>query len=120
MGGPALQPSLQDVRTQLSRLVYRGFVTETGYAQLPQLVRYLRGVELRLDKLPERPDRDLDWSRIVQELWDAYRELPDSPEARRVRWMIEELRLSFFAQSVRTAYPVSEKRIYKAIDQLLG
>jgi ATP-dependent helicase HrpA len=120
MGGPRLDPSLKDVRAQLSRLVYRGFVTRTGYAQLPHLVRYLRGIELRLDKLPERPDRDLDWTQIVQELWDAYRELPDTPESRRIRWMIEELRLSFFAQSVKTAYAVSEKRIYKAIDQLLG
>jgi ATP-dependent helicase HrpA len=100
-------------------LVYRGFVTATGYDQVPSLVRYLRGIELRLDKLPERPDRDLEWAQIVQDVWQAYRELPDSVEARRVRWMIEELRLSYFAQSIKTAYSVSEKRIYRAIDQLM-
>ncbi|RSM69245.1 ATP-dependent RNA helicase HrpA [Kibdelosporangium aridum] len=120
MGGARLEPSLQDIRQQLARLVYRGFVTATGYDQLPSLTRYLRGIELRLDKLPERPDRDLEWAQIVQDVWQAYRELPDSPEARRIRWMIEELRLSYFAQSIKTAYAVSEKRIYRAIDQLLG
>ncbi|SMD11682.1 ATP-dependent RNA helicase HrpA [Kibdelosporangium aridum] len=120
MGGARLEPSLRDIRQQLSRLVYRGFVTATGYDQLPSLTRYLRGIELRLDKLPERPDRDLEWAQIVQDVWQAYRELPDSPEARRIRWMIEELRLSYFAQSIKTAYAVSEKRIYRAIDQLLG
>ncbi|MFC0108943.1 ATP-dependent RNA helicase HrpA [Kibdelosporangium aridum] len=119
MGGARLEPSLQDIRQQLSRLVYRGFVTVTGYDQLPSLTRYLRGIELRLDKLPERPDRDLEWAQIVQDVWQAYRELPDSPEARRIRWMIEELRLSYFAQSIKTAYAVSEKRIYRAIDQLM-
>ncbi|MBE1464699.1 ATP-dependent RNA helicase HrpA [Kibdelosporangium phytohabitans] len=120
MGGKRIEPSLHDIRQQLSRLVYRGFVTATGYDQLPSLVRYLRGIELRLDKLPERPDRDLEWAQIAQDVWQAYRELPDSPEARRIRWMIEELRLSYFAQSIKTAYAVSEKRIYRAIDQLMG
>ncbi|MCE7007664.1 ATP-dependent RNA helicase HrpA [Kibdelosporangium philippinense] len=119
MGGPRLEPSLQDIRQQLSRLVYRGFVTASGYEQLPSLTRYLRGIELRLDKLPERPDRDLEWAQSAQDVWQAYRELPDSPEARRIRWMIEELRLSYFAQSIKTAYAVSEKRIYRAIDQLM-
>ncbi|CAM3875065.1 ATP-dependent RNA helicase HrpA [Kibdelosporangium persicum] len=120
MGGARLEPSLQDIRQQLSRLVYRGFVTATGYDQLPSLTRYLRGIELRMDKLPERPDRDLEWAQIVQDVWQAYGELPDSPESRRIRWMIEELRLSYFAQSIKTAYAVSEKRIYRAIDQLMG
>jgi ATP-dependent helicase HrpA len=118
MGGPRLEPSLADVRAQLARLVYRGFVTKTGYDQLPHLVRYVQGIGLRLDKLPERPDRDFEWTQDVEEVWEAYRELPDSAEARRIRWMIEELRLSYFAQSIKTAYPVSDKRIYRAIDQL--
>jgi ATP-dependent helicase HrpA len=118
MNSPRLEPSLADIRAQLSRLVYRGFVTATGYAQLPSLVRYLQGIELRLDKLPERPDRDFEWTQDVEEVWDAYRVLPAGPESRKIRWMIEELRLSLFAQSIKTAYPVSDKRIYRAIDQL--
>ncbi len=118
MNSPRLEPSLQDIRAQLGRLVYRGFVTATGYDQLPSLVRYLQGIELRLDKLPERPDRDFEWTQDIQEVWDAYRQLPAGPEARKIRWMIEELRLSLFAQSIKTAYPVSDKRIYRAIDAL--
>jgi ATP-dependent helicase HrpA len=120
MGGPRLEPSLSDIRAQLSRLVYRGFVTETGFQQLPHIVRYVQGIERRLDKLPERPDRDYEWTQDVAEVWDAYTELrgthPDGPEIRRIRWMIEELRISLFAQSLKTAYPVSDKRIYRAID----
>jgi ATP-dependent helicase HrpA len=120
MGGPRLEPSLQDVRAQLDRLVYRGFVTATGFDQLPSLTRYLQGIELRLDKLPERPDRDFEWTQDVQEVWRAYRELPPGPETRKIRWMIEELRLSLFAQSIKTAHPVSDKRIYRAIDQVMA
>ncbi|GAB3906652.1 ATP-dependent RNA helicase HrpA [Kibdelosporangium lantanae] len=120
MGGPRLEPSLQDIRAQLGRLVYRGFVTATGFDQLPSLTRYLQGIELRLDKLPERPDRDFEWTQDVQEVWQAYRELPAGPETRKIRWMIEELRLSLFAQTIKTAYPVSDKRIYKAIDQVMA
>jgi ATP-dependent helicase HrpA len=118
MAAPRLEPSLRDVRAQLSRLVYRGFVTATGFDQLPNLVRYVQGIELRLDKLPERPDRDLEWTQDVQEVWEAYRQLPPGPETRKIRWMTEELRLSYFAQSIKTAYPVSAKRIHRAIDQL--
>ncbi|MFD1048933.1 DUF3418 domain-containing protein, partial [Kibdelosporangium lantanae] len=71
-------------------------------------------------KLPERPDRDFEWTQDVQEVWQAYRELPAGPETRKIRWMIEELRLSLFAQTIKTAYPVSDKRIYKAIDQVMA
>jgi ATP-dependent helicase HrpA len=118
MNSPRLEPSLADIRAQLSRLVYRGFVTATGHAQLPSLVRYVQGIDLRLDKLPERPDRDFEWTQDVQEVWNAYRQLPAGPETRKIRWMIEELRLSYFAQSIKTAHPVSDKRIYRAIDQV--
>jgi ATP-dependent RNA helicase HrpA len=118
MNSHRLEPSLADIRAQLGRLVYRGFVTATGFDQLPNLVRYVQGIELRLDKLPERPDRDFEWTQDVQEVWEAYRALPSGAEARKIRWMIEELRLSYFAQSIKTAYPVSDKRIYRAIDQL--
>jgi len=70
-----------------------------------------------LDKLPERPDRDLEWTQDVQEVWRAYRELPPGPETRKIRWMIEELRISYFAQGLGTAQPVSEKRILREIDR---
>jgi ATP-dependent helicase HrpA len=123
---PALLAALTDIRTQLAGLVFDGFVSSTGRRRLPDVLRYLQGIERRLDKLPENPNRDRDWTARVETVREAYRDLVVSlPPARRqaadvrqIRWMIEELRVSLFAQSLKTAYPVSEQRIYRAMDQL--
>jgi ATP-dependent helicase HrpA len=92
-------------------------------ARLPDVARYLRAAVVRLDALPERPERDrqLMWRvELAQQSYDdALAALPPgrppSPELAGVRWMIEELRVSFFAQQLGTAYPVSEKRIQKVL-----
>jgi ATP-dependent helicase HrpA len=118
MTGSAFGPALADMRAQLAGLVYRRFITATGYDRLPDLVRYLHGITRRLEKLPERPARDADWMDSVHQVWQAYREVADLPGAATVRWMIEELRVSYFAQTLGTPYPVSEKRIWRAIDEL--
>ncbi|MEV6525757.1 ATP-dependent RNA helicase HrpA [Longispora sp. NPDC051575] len=119
---PADLAALADMRRQLSGLIYPGFVAAAGGRQVPQLPRYLKGIEQRLDKLPTNGARDKQWTASVQEVEAEYRQLvtevPPSPELTRIRWMIEELRVSYFAQSLGTAYPVSEKRIYKAMDEL--
>jgi ATP-dependent helicase HrpA len=123
---PALLPALTDIRAQLSALVYPGFVTATGWQHLPDLPRYLQAIERRLDKLPENPRRDRDWQAQVEAVQEAYRELSDTlPPGKRageglrqIRWMMEELRVSYFAQHLGTRYPVSEKRIYRAMDDL--
>jgi ATP-dependent helicase HrpA len=123
---PALLPALTDIRAQLSALVYPGFVTATGWQHLPDLPRYLQAIERRLDKLSENPRRDRDWQAQVEAVQEAYRELSETlpPEKRagdglrQIRWMIEELRVSYFAQHLGTRYPVSEKRIYRAMDDL--
>ena len=94
--------------------------TETGYRRLPDLVRYLQGIERRLDKLPENPPRDRERMLTVQEIQKEYAALPPSPGAREIRWMIEELRVNLFAQALGTAYPISDVRIYRAIDALAG
>ncbi|HEY1573210.1 MAG TPA: ATP-dependent RNA helicase HrpA [Pseudonocardiaceae bacterium] len=127
---PSFTPaeSLADVRAQLAALVYRGFVTDTGLDHLADLVRYLRAVDRRLEKLPENPARDVartaDVAAVTAEYRDTLAALSPgrvaSPDARHVRWMIEELRVSYFAQQLGTAFPVSEKRIYKALDDLAG
>ncbi|GII91868.1 ATP-dependent RNA helicase HrpA [Sinosporangium siamense] len=117
--------AVTDVRDQVSHLVYDGFVTETGFRRLPDLQRYLRAAERRLDKLPEDPYRDGQWMATVHGVEDAYHDLlerltparKESAEVEEVRWMIEELRVSFFAQSIGTPAPVSEKRIRKAMDR---
>ncbi|HET8681684.1 MAG TPA: DUF3418 domain-containing protein, partial [Micromonosporaceae bacterium] len=123
---PAFQPALADVRAQLAELAYPGFVTATGWDRLPDLPRYLRAVERRLETLPGSPQRDMAWQHEVAQVRQEYEEwraelpahLRDSREVRRVRWMIEELRVSFFAQGLGTPYPVSAKRIYRAMDQV--
>ncbi|HTJ37688.1 MAG TPA: ATP-dependent RNA helicase HrpA [Dactylosporangium sp.] len=119
---PLLLPALADMRGQLSRLVYRGFVTDTGWARLPDLERYLRGIERRLEKVPTDPARDRDRMLTVQEVQREYDQLAStmsmSPQLREIRWMIEELRVGLFAQALGTAYPVSDVRIYRAMDAL--
>jgi ATP-dependent helicase HrpA len=123
---PALMPALRDIRSQLSGLVYRNFVSSTGWTRLPDLVRYLTAISLRLDKLPTDPGRDRERTRQVEQVTQEYNRLldtrPGSPpgdELQRIRWMIEELRVSYFAQTLRTAYPVSIERIFRAMDRLI-
>jgi len=127
-GALNLVAALSDIRTQLAGLVHRGFVTEAGYARLPDLVRYLTAIERRLDRLPADPNRDRqqqDRITAVQQEYDAMlAALPvarrGSPEARQIRWMIEELRVNVWAQALGTPYPISEQRIYRAMDVAEG
>jgi ATP-dependent helicase HrpA len=122
---PPLQGAVADMRAQLSRLVTRGFVAATGAGRLADLLRYLQAMERRLDKLPEDPSRDHALMAAVQRLERQYQELlagrppgRPAPEVEHIRWMIEELRVSSFAQRLGTAYPVSEKRILREIERL--
>ncbi|WP_091504510.1 ATP-dependent RNA helicase HrpA [Amycolatopsis sacchari] len=120
--GPA--ESLADIRAQLDALVFPGFVTATGYDRLPNLVRYLRAIERRIDKLANAAAKDVELLRDVRWLREEYERavaaLPPGvqpgPELVEVRWMLEELRVSYFAQTLGTAHPVSAKRILKALD----
>ena len=115
---PALAASVADMRAQLDALVRPGFVTATGAARLPDLHRWLRGLVVRLGKLAQDHLRDQASVQRVQDLERELAALPASPGKAEVRWMLEELRLSFFAQGIRTRYPVSEKRVWKALDAL--
>ncbi|MFJ6658459.1 ATP-dependent RNA helicase HrpA [Streptomyces sp. NPDC091377] len=120
----ALLPNLADVRAQLDGLVKPGFVTGTGLRRLPDLVRYLIAVDRRLQQMPANVQRDTTRMQKVHEMQDEYAWLLEQmPQGRPVpaaaldiRWMIEELRVSYFAHALGTAYPVSDKRIVKAID----
>ncbi|MEU6161853.1 ATP-dependent RNA helicase HrpA [Streptomyces sp. NPDC047130] len=123
---PALLPNLTDVRAQLDRLVKPGFVTEAGLARLPHLMRYLVAADRRLQQMAANVQRDTTRMEKVHEMQDEYAWLleqmpkgrPVPAEVREVRWMIEELRVSYFAHALGTAYPVSDKRIVKTVDQL--
>ncbi|MEV1289787.1 ATP-dependent RNA helicase HrpA [Micromonospora sp. NPDC049679] len=124
----ALVATLADIRGQLSGLVYRGFVTDAGWGRLPDLVRYLTGIERRLDKAPQNPQRDREQLNRIEQVQREYRDmLAALPPARRadeavreIRWLIEELRVNVFAQAVGTPYPISEQRIYRAMDLAEG
>jgi len=125
LAAPAHRPAVEDVRTQLDQLVYPGFVTATGLARLPDLLRYLRAVEHRLDRLPGAVARDLEHTDRVQALEDMLdQRIQSLPEGVAVpfslddvRWMIEELRVGLFAQQLGTRYPVSEKRVRRALEE---
>jgi ATP-dependent helicase HrpA len=111
----------------LARLGGARFVSRAGLGRLPDLERYLNGIERRLDKLPLGPRRDLATAQSVQAL---QRRLDDAMISARqegrgmaclvaledVRWLIEELRVSLFAQSLGTKVPVSEERVRRAIE----
>jgi ATP-dependent helicase HrpA len=122
------EAAVADLRRQMTGLLHRGFVAEAGRRRLPDLVRYLRAMAYRLEKLPANAARDELAMRQVAAVTAEYEQLraqvpatgaPDDPVAR-VRWMIEELRVGLFAQGIGTPRPVSEQRVYKAIDQLIA
>ncbi|WP_371670467.1 ATP-dependent RNA helicase HrpA [Streptomyces sp. NBC_00289] len=121
---PSLLPNLADVRKQLDALVKPGFVTAAGLRRLPDLMRYLVAADRRLQQMPTGAQRDTSRMEKVHEMQDEYAWLLEQmPQGRPVpssvldiRWMIEELRVSYFAHALGTAYPVSDKRIVKAID----
>ncbi|WP_460954904.1 ATP-dependent RNA helicase HrpA [Parasphingorhabdus pacifica] len=118
--------ALADIDDQLAGLLHPGFVTSTGWDRLPDLARYLRAIEQRLDKITTHPQRDQDWMDQVAEVQNRYFDLidavpdgkPVSESLRQVGWMIEELRVSLFAQNLGTPQPVSTKRIHRAMDKL--
>ncbi len=120
------EPAIADLRRQMGGLLHRGFVVGTGRRRLPDVVRYLRAMAHRLEKLPANAARDELWSAQVAAVTAEYEQLrtripptgaPDDPLVR-IRWMIEELRVGLFAQVVGTPRPVSEQRLYRAIDAL--
>jgi ATP-dependent helicase HrpA len=123
---PVLAAGRRDLVRQVDALIGPGFVTTAGTARLGDLARYLQAVELRIDKLRADPTRDAQWTAEVRVVADEYAAelaaLPagvePSPELQEIRWMVEELRVALFAHPMRTRYPVSVKRIQKAIDEL--
>jgi ATP-dependent helicase HrpA len=127
-GSPLLATALADMRAQFAGLIYPEFIAEAGAARLPDLVRYLRAILRRLDKLGGDQARDAERMasvrRVAAEYEAAHRELPPAARSRAdvvaIRWQIEELRVSLFAQVLGTPGPVSEKRIRTALEALLN
>ncbi|QOF68338.1 ATP-dependent RNA helicase HrpA [Actinobacillus sp. GY-402] len=115
--------ALSDIKSQLAGLIYPGFVEKTGYARLPDIHRYLQAIDKRMDKLAQDINRDRAAMLRVEQCQQAYQQLlaklpkskPHSAEVLEIRYMIEELRVSLFAQQLGTKYPVSEKRVLNLI-----
>ncbi|MDT3279945.1 ATP-dependent RNA helicase HrpA [Shewanella sp. SP2S1-2] len=118
--------AMSDIQSQLDKLVFKGFVESCGWNRLVDVARYLKAIEIRVEKLPVDPTRDrLHMQSInkVQEALNAQlakvpRSQPTPPALIEARWMIEEYRVSCFAQVLGTAYPISEKRILNHIQQV--
>ena len=118
----AMLPAMTDLRAQLARLVHPGFVAEAGSAALREYPRYLKAMAARVERLADQArDRELmDRVDVLQQAWqhrvDALAEgRPPGADLRRVRWMLEEYRVSLWAQQLGTAQPVSDARIRKAL-----
>ena len=114
-----------DIQDQLDNLVFAGFVSAFGGERLSDIVRYLKAIQRRLEKLPVDPNKDRLMTLTLTNLEEQYKAavkayknkgsvVPD--DVAEIRWMIEELRVSFFAQTLGTKYPVSEKRVKQAIE----
>ncbi|MCF4006481.1 ATP-dependent RNA helicase HrpA [Corynebacterium uropygiale] len=118
--------AIEDMRQQLDFMFPPNALSVHGLSRLQHVPRYLQAMEIRLEDMDRDPDRDADRQDIVWEaqdsLEDKLKQLPStratSTAVRDIQWMIEELRVSLFAQRLGTAQPVSLKRIRKAIDKL--
>ncbi|WP_243063911.1 ATP-dependent RNA helicase HrpA [Humibacter sp. RRB41] len=119
----ALLGALTDAKTQLAGLVFPGFVSRSGLTRLRHLPRYLQAITWRIQRLPDNPGRDRVWMTEVQtattRLTDAGGSIPlpahSAPSLVHARWMLEELRVSLFAQQFGTAETVSLQRIQKVL-----
>ncbi len=119
LDGGDLADSVADARAHLARLVGPGFIARTGRERLGDLPRYLEAIAVRLDKLPRAPGRDLELTARVTAVERAYTDLVRrvGPRAVPIRWMLEELRVSLFAQQLGTRQRVSEQRVLRAIEE---
>ena len=121
----ALAYANADIKQQLDTLLFKGFVTAHGAAKLDDVKRYLQALQKRLEKLPVDPQRDRLMMHEYQKAADAYQSLLGKfsgkvlpAEVDAIRWMLEELKVSLFAQQLGTPYPISSKRVLLAVQEL--
>jgi ATP-dependent helicase HrpA len=124
-GEPSARLSAQ-LRAQLEALIYPGFLSATPWEQLQHLPRYLKAISLRLEKYAGNPERDGRQGAAIAGLWNQYEQRREKHRKAGIndvnlsefRWQIEELRVSLFAQELKTPYPVSVKRLQKLWDEV--
>jgi ATP-dependent helicase HrpA len=122
MPGKYPAPLIADMREQLSHLVYKRFLSATPWAHLQHLPRYLKAMQRRLDRYRENAERDQKHTTSIRGTWQNYQARLEKHRKAGIsdakltdfRWMLEELRVSLFAQELKTPYPVSYKRLEKA------
>lgn len=118
--------ALSDIKKQLAGLIFSGFVQKSGYTRLGDLHRYLLAIDKRIEKLVQDVNRDRAAMLRIEQVENAYNQLlsklpkskPHSEQILEIRYMIEELRVSLFAQQLGTKYPISDKRILNLIAEL--
>ena len=114
--------AIEDVADQVGALVYPGFIAGVGAARIGEVARYLDAASNRLQRLPENPGRDAELMARARELEveldDLIEVLPWDPRMIDVTWMLQELRVSFFAQHLGVKGKVSEKRTREALAEL--
>lgn len=116
--------ALSDIKQQLNKLVYKGFVAQSGYKRLNDIYRYLSAIEKRIEKLFQNMARDRQSMSIIEDVQNQYDNWVNSLQKNQrldtkvtdIRWMIEELRVNLFAQQIGTPYQVSAKRIKQKIE----
>jgi ATP-dependent helicase HrpA len=117
----AFTRAIADIRAQLKALLPQGFIADVPFERLKHYPRYLDAVGMRLDRLPSNPERDAHWQQQLARFWQMYATRVEQdrlrgvrdPKVEEFRWMLEELRVSLWAQQLRTPYPVSFKRLEK-------
>ncbi|WP_105255422.1 ATP-dependent RNA helicase HrpA [Pseudoalteromonas sp. T1lg75] len=117
-----------DIKTQLESLIFKGFVSHHGADKMADLSRYMQAIERRLEKLPVDPNRDRLCTLELDKVAEAYKKClakhpkgEPQPEAlKEIFWMQQELRVSLFAQTLGTPYPVSAKRVLNVINEYLS
>jgi ATP-dependent helicase HrpA len=115
-----------DIKSQLESLIFKGFVSQHGATKLTDLIRYLKAIQKRLEKLPVDPNRDrvcvLELDKVAAEYKKLTNKIPKGmpipSEIEAIFWMQQELRVSLFAQTLGTPYPISSKRILNAIKEV--
>jgi len=111
----------RDVEQQIGWLLYKGCFSRTPWEYVQNLPRYLKALRLRIEKHPSNPDRDGRHAQEVSVLWQNWEAAVEkqkkadklTQELLDFRWLIEELRVSLFAQELKTPFPVSVKRLQK-------
>ena len=125
-GVPIWQRAMNDIRSQLKELLRPGFIMSVPLVRLKHFPRYLKAIQLRLDKFSINPAKDADWQQQIQTWRQAYqaRLADDSqrgvqdPRLEEFRWALEELRVSLWGQRLKTPYPISFKRLAKVWSEL--